>query len=73
MVDVNDKAEFLGQIIDVFEDFLTEKDVVPFNDEPQEDNDSDNPVYIYGDDYYEIEDALRVIMERWKVIDKSNV
>ena len=71
MVDVNDKVEFLGQIIDVFEDFLTEKDVVPFNDEPQEDNDPDNPVYIYGDDYYEIEDALRVIMERWKVIDKS--
>ena len=71
MVDMNDKAEFLGQIIDVFEDFLTEKDAVPFNDKPQEDNDPDNPVYIYGDDYYKIEDALRAIMERWKVINKS--
>lgn len=68
MVNVNDKPEFLGQIIDVFEDFLTEKNVVPFNREPQEDNDPDNPVYIYGEDYYEIEDALTEIMKNWKVI-----
>ena len=68
MVDANEKAEFLGQIIDVFEDFLTERGVEQFNNEPQEDNDPDSQVYIYGNDYYEIEDALEEIMERWNVI-----
>ena len=68
MVDTNEKAEFLGQIIDVFEDFLTERKVEQFNNEPQEDNDPDNPVYIYGSDYDEIEDALAKIMERWNVV-----
>lgn len=71
MVNVNDKAEFIGQIIDVFEDFLTEKGVEKFNNEPQEDNDPDNPVYIYGNDYYEIEDALLKIMERWSIINEN--
>ncbi len=76
MVDMNDKAEFLGQIIDVFEDFLTEKDAVPFNMEPLEDdepNDPDNPVYIYGEDYDTIESRLSKMMERWGIIDESNV
>ena len=68
MVDTNEKAEFLGQIIDVFEDFLTERKVEQFNNEPQEDNDPDNPVYIYGSDYDEIENALAKIMERWNVV-----
>ena len=45
MVGENDKAEFLGQIIDVFEDFLAEKRIAPFNNKPQEDNDPNNPVY----------------------------
>lgn len=67
MVNVNDKAEFLGQIIDVFEDFLTEKDAVPFNNEQQEDNGPDNLVYFYGNDYDTIEDKLSEIMRRWNV------
>lgn len=71
MIDTNDKAEFLGEIIDIFEDFLTKKGIAPFNTEPIDEfqeNDLDNPVYIYGDDYYEIEDALTEIMKRWGVI-----
>lgn len=68
MVNENDKAEFIGQIIDVFEDFLTKRRAEQFNDEPLEDNDPDNPVYIYGSDYDEIEEELAKIMERWKVV-----
>ncbi len=68
IVKEEDKPEFLGQIIDIFEDFLTEKKVIPFNKEPQEDIDPDNPLYIYGDDYYRIEDALSEVMKRWNII-----
>ena len=68
MVGENDKAEFLGQIIDVFEDFLAEKRIAPFTNKPQEDNDPNNPVYIHGDDYYKIEDALAEIMKKWSIV-----
>ena len=28
----NDKAEFIGQIIDTFEDFLDEKEIIPYKE-----------------------------------------
>lgn len=68
MIDVNDKAEFLGQIIDIFEDFLTEKKAERFNDEPQEENNPDIQVYFYGNDYDELENALAEMMKRWEII-----
>ena len=48
--------EFLGQIIDSFEDFLEEK------------KDSDNPAIIFGSDYDNIEDSIRRLLQNWNIL-----
>ena len=47
MVKTNDRAEFIGQIIDIFEDFLEEKGIEIPNDDREDENDA----IIYGLDY----------------------
>ena len=69
MVKRNEKTEFLGQLIDVFEDFLDEKGIVIPN--PEKDDDPDNPANLYGTDYGNIQSALEEIwrpMCRWQNI-----
>ena len=55
----NDRAEFLGNIMDAIEDFLGEKGIDIPNSEKEE---SDNPAILYGSDYgilcYDIERVL---------------
>lgn len=70
MINTNDKAEFIGQIIDIFEDFLDEKGIVIENPERLEDPDFDpeNPVNIYGSDYGDLQTQLEATMVRWGIM-----
>lgn len=61
----NDRAEFVGQIIDIFEDFLESKGI----DIPNEDKDqSENPAIIYGMDYGELQSAIESMMQHWGIL-----
>lgn len=62
------EMEFLGQIIDSFEDFLEEKKVSIKNHEKTEDNHSDNPAIIFGSDYDNIEDSIRRLLQNWNIL-----
>ena len=71
MIDQNDKAEFIGNIIDIFEDFLDEKGVTlesPERDDEME-SDDDSVTNIYGSDYDSISDSLEALLRGWKVIE----
>ena len=65
-----EEEEFIGQIIDTFEDFLDDKDVIIPNEErdTDEDLDAEMSVNIYGADYDYISDELRKIFRRWNII-----
>lgn len=61
--------EFLGQLIDQFEDFLTERGVTLNNPEIKDAiEDGEDPAeiaIIYGSDYYELEDMVYSTMLNW--------
>ena len=63
------KAEFLGEIIDIFEDFLTEKCVVLPN---SDDSDPDANAIIKGDDYYHLEEEIESLLNEWGVRAKES-
>lgn len=56
----DDKREFTGQIIDIFEDFLEEKDAIIASNDCRDDG-----VIIAGKDYDEIRCKLSEMMENW--------
>lgn len=60
-------AEFKGQLIDIFEDFLDRKGIVIPNTERDEDEDLDpeESANIYGSDYDELADGLIDVLEHW--------
>lgn len=55
-----DKSEFTGQIIDIFEDFLEEKEAIIASNDCRDDG-----VIIAGKDYDEIRCKLSEMMENW--------
>ena len=61
---VNDK-EFVGQIIDVFEDFLVKKKA-EFSDDTNEDSKNGTKTYLYGQDYDYLSDRLNSLINIWK-------
>lgn len=65
-IGANDKLEFLGQIIDIFEDFLEERGVMFPNEE--RDQDPDNAAIIYGTDYGYLSEALEALMIGWDLM-----
>ena len=67
MIDQNDKAEFIGRIIDVFDDFLDEKDVTL--EAPEESDEMELGGNIYGSDYDSISNSLESLLRGWKVIE----
>ena len=67
-VNSSDIPEFIGQIIDIFEDFLEEKGVSV--DNPEKEN-SDDPAVIYGSDYGNISDDLKNLMAAWGITGKD--
>lgn len=62
--DVAYEGEFVGQIIDIFEDFLTEKKVNLYNADKQCEPDE---AIIYGNDYDFLAKKIRVLMDNWNV------
>lgn len=56
--------ELLGEIIDVFEDFLAEKGIPPYMiPNPERDEDEDEcAAIIYGDDYDNLADHIASIL-----------
>ena len=72
-IDTNDLPEFIGQIIDIFEDFLDEKGVILENEERDCDPDLD-PEFaanIYGSDYDQLQDEIRRTLEHWNICKKE--
>lgn len=59
-----DEAEFIGQFIDVFEDFLDSKGICI--DNADRDEDDDNAAIIYGDDYDILADEILSILHNWE-------
>lgn len=58
-------TEKIGQIIEVFENFLNNKNIILENKErekDQEDDPFDKRSNIYGEDYYLLEDSLKEIL-----------
>lgn len=67
MTPAEDTTEFIGQIIDIFEDFLDEKGIVIVNPERDED-DEEMAANIYGSDYDRLSDEITDTLKRWNVI-----
>lgn len=61
-IDENERAEFIGQLIDVFEDFLEEKGINIPNEEKE---DSDDPAILYGSDYGYLESEIMDTLVNW--------
>lgn len=67
MVGRNDVPELLGEIIDIFEDFLEDKEIDIENEEKK---DSENPAIIYGSDYGKLQSEIEDLLIGWKIIGK---
>ena len=65
----SERMELIGQLIDVFEDFLDGKGIVIPNSEKEQDPDAAN---IYGTDYGWIMDELEAALVNWELIDKRS-
>lgn len=66
------QPEFIGQIIDIFEDFLTEKGVTLNNPEIQEaideGEDPKDLAIISGSDYSSLQNSLTAMLTEWHVL-----
>ena len=65
------KSEFIGQIIDIFEDFLCDKNVHIENEERFEyaDGDEEGLAIIFGTDYDIIRAELEAMMVSWNIME----
>lgn len=60
----SDLPEFVGQIIDIFEDFLEDRDIKLPNKDRDQDPDA---AIIYGDDYGELQSDIESLLKNWKL------
>lgn len=58
-------GEFVGQIIDLFEDFLESKGIKIPNDEKEQ---SENPAILYGTDYEFLQSGIEETLMNWKLL-----
>lgn len=65
MIKQENRTEFLGQLIDVVEDWLEEKEI----DIPNEEKDDLDAAIIYGSDYNKLQSGFNSIMESYHVFD----
>lgn len=72
MITPENQPEFIGQIIDIFEDFLTEKGVTLNNPKIQEaideGEDPKDLAIISGSDYSSLQDSLTAMLTEWHVL-----
>ena len=64
LVNKEDRSELLGQVIDVFEDFLCEKNINIFN--------PNGDANIYGNDYDHMRQKLNETLVNWGLLEKSS-
>ena len=71
MINQNDKTEFIGCIIEIFEDFLDKKcaTLEPPEESDEMELDGGTTAPIYGSDYDSISDSLESLLRSWKVIE----
>ena len=65
----NELPEFLGQVIDVFEDFLEEKEVALDNP----DRDGKDAAILYGTDYGDLQDRLTSLVESCGLVEPEGI
>ena len=63
------QAEFIGEIIDIFEDFLTAHGIFYLDDSDATDPDAN--ATIKGDDYYHLEEEIESLLKEWGVLAKE--
>ena len=65
----DDVPEFVGQIIDIFEDFLDERGVILENPERNKDPgvDPESAANIYGSNYGELQDTIEDTLVNWGI------
>lgn len=70
MIHENERMEFTGQIIDIFEDFLQEYDAVLSFDETNDalDDEEENEVCIYGTAYDQLAQKLEALIRSWGLV-----
>ena len=61
MINKEDEAEFIGQIIDTFEDFLEQN-------LPELNASDSNEALLIDNKYFDLEDELRNLLRNWDVI-----
>lgn len=64
-----DVREFVGQVIDIFEDFLEARSVKIDNEERNGDPDA---AIIYGTDYGELQSDIESMLINWNLIERRN-
>ena len=67
------KSEFIGQIIDIFEEFLYDKNIYIENEERFEyaDGDEEGLAIIFGTDYDIIKTELEIMMASWNIMEPN--
>lgn len=60
-----DMCEFIGQIIDIFEDFLDERGIVLDNPDRDADNKNGDCSNIYGMDYGDLQQSIEQTLINW--------
>lgn len=68
MIKEENQNELIGQIIDIFEDFLESHNIDIPNEE--RDEDTDDAAIIYGSNYGQLQEELLELMKAWEIIEK---
>lgn len=63
---IDQRAEFVGQLIDIFEDFLEARKITLPNPERDED---ESAAIIYGSDYGDLRDKIESTLKNWSVME----
>ena len=74
-IDGADCPEFIGQIIDIFEDFLEAKEITIDNPEKEEavadGEDPDNIAILYGSDYDALYESIKAQLKNWGIVKEA--
>ncbi len=65
------QSEFIGQIIDIFEDFLDEKGIT-INNSSESDPNTNETVHITGTDYDHLKAKLEDTINNWNTTNKGD-
>lgn len=68
---MENRPEFIGQIIEAFENFLDKRNIILQNEEKEdaikEVEDADEIANIYGSDYGELQTEIEYILDKWNI------